>query len=207
MESYDTLLPYLVEHVELLLLPAFDSLLEVVELIVLGLIFLGLFSDLLLHQFVHFGLEFECDVDKLLAHPIEVGATALLLEHFQVVEAFSQMANLVIPLLPLHVDLLPDTINVSDLIGEQKLVTEALHKGIDLDVRTVKESFDFVFDFALLFNKIIVELLNEFLAFLEAFDMALSSAVLLRLNHIGSFIRGNHFLLKPSSFNFSLVDF
>jgi hypothetical protein len=59
--------------------------------------------------------------------------------------------NLVFALGSLLVDLLPDTVDVANLVGKKELVRQAAHEVLNLDVTSLPKDLDPLLDLVLLF--------------------------------------------------------
>lgn len=119
MELDDCRLPGLVKGIKLCLLLLNNVGVESVAVFVLGGILRIFIGYLLLHELVHLWRQEESNINELLAHSTQVRSTALLLEGLEVVKPISEGLNLIFALAPLLVDLLPDAIDVADLVCEE----------------------------------------------------------------------------------------
>ena len=149
----------------------------------------------------------QSNVNKLLSHASKIRSTAFLLEGFEVIEALSQVLDLLISLAPLSVDLLPDSIDIANFICEEEIITESLHEMVNLDIAPLSEDLDPVLDLILFLREVIVKLVYELLALLETSNVTLSPAIPLGLDHGGSWQRGHHLHLEPCSFDLCFVHF
>ena len=64
----------------------------------------------------------------------------------------------------------------------------------------------FLPDFVFAFDKVVVELVDELLAFVQSHDVPLSAIVTLVLDHLTTFLGGDHVHDKSLSFDFGLVN-
>ena len=116
------------------------------------------------------------------------------------------MLYLLISLSPLVIDLIPDSIDITDFILQQEIVTESFHVCLDLHIALLQEDAYLVLDLILLLGEVIIELFDEFLALFQACNMALSAAITLSFDHLCSFEAADHFHLEACSFDLSFVD-
>tara|TARA_B110001450_G_C17662830_1_gene498090 strand:- start:151 stop:600 length:450 start_codon:yes stop_codon:yes gene_type:complete len=76
---------------------------------------------------------------------------------------------------------------------------------LDLHIALLQEDSDLVLDLILLLREVIIELFDELLALFQTCNMALSAAVTLSFDHLGSFEAADHFHLETCSFDLSFV--
>ena len=76
---------------------------------------------------------------------------------------------------------------------------------VNFDVGSLEELVGSLLDLRLLLGKVVVELIDELFGFLEAGDVALTSAIPLSFNHRRSLKRLDHFHLESSTLDLSLV--
>ena len=89
-------------------------------------------------------------------------------------------------------DLLPDAVDISDLVGEKQLIRETSHNRRDLDITCREEHFYALADFCFSFREVIVELLDELLRLFERLDVPLPPTVALVLQHHFALLRTVH---------------
>jgi hypothetical protein len=186
VELDDSCFPYLIEGIKLFFFFINNIYVKRIAFFMFCLVFCGFIFDLLLHEFVNLRFQEESNVYQLLSHASQVGSTSFLLESFQVIKSSSQVLNLSISLASLAVDFFPDTVDIANLICQEKIIRKPLHEIIDLDVAPLSENLDPVSDLILFLTEVVVELIYKLLALFETSDMSLSPAVSLGLDHYGS---------------------
>jgi len=77
---------------------------------------------------------------------------------------------------------------------------------LDLHITLLQEDAYLVLDLILLLREVIIELFDELLALFQTGNMALSAAITLSFDHLGSFEAADHFHLEAGSFDLSFVD-
>lgn len=134
MELYHSVFPGLIECIKFGLLTGDDFSIESIKLVVLSLIFLIFVSDLLFHELVHLWLKVKSNINKLLSHATKVSAASLFLESSEIIKSISQIFNLIISAVPLNINFFPNTVNITNLVGEQQLIAKSIHKRINFDI-------------------------------------------------------------------------
>ena len=168
---------------------------------------LALMVDPFLDQLVDLWGQEEGDVYEVLPHGVEVGSGTLLLEDLEVVEVLSELTKLLLASLPVDsAHLLPDGVHINYLIGEEFVIRETSYDVVDLLIAPSEEQLHTLLDLSLPLNEIVIELLNELLAFLECLDVPLPPRVPLVLNHVAALFGAVHLQVEACPLDLLLVD-
>ena len=103
-------------------------------------------------------------------------------------------------------DLVPDSVDVDYLIGQEQLICEALHDVRDLLIAGSHKYSAPLFDLILTLAKVVVELIDEFVTFMESCNMPLSAAILLSFDHDSTLVRLDHLHLESLTLDLGFVD-
>ena len=98
------------------------------------------------------------------------------------------MLNLCISLTSLLVNIFPDSIDITDFISKQLLISNPTHDFFNIDVAPFEMNLYFFLNVLFLFVEIIVELVNKLLTFLKTDYMPLSPRISLGFNHLSSLL-------------------
>lgn len=149
MELNNSCFPSLVENVKFLFFFLNYVFIKCITFFMLSFILGSFILNLLFHEFINLWRQVESNVNKLLSHASQIRSTAFLLEGFKVIKALSQVLDLLIPLAPLPVDFLPDSIDIANFICEEEIITESLHEMVNLHIAPLSEDLDPVLDLVL----------------------------------------------------------
>lgn len=117
MKLYDTIFPNWIETFKFDFFFINYIIIELVVLLVFILVPSLFFLDPGLDQFVDLWLQNESDIDQVAPHWVQVATWAFFLELFQVVEAVSQILDLIFSLFSLLAHFFPDAIHVLNFVG------------------------------------------------------------------------------------------
>ena len=99
------------------------------------------------------------------------------------------------------IDFLPNSVDVTNFIGQQILVIDPFHDFGYVDVAAGQEYLDALSDLCFLLRICVVELIHKLFSFFQRSKMSLSSRISLCLDHGFAFLRNDHFPLKISPLN------
>lgn len=102
-------------------------------------------------------------------------------------------------------NLLPNTVDVSNFVGQQFVVAQAGHQVGNLSIGAHGEDTGLLSDFVFPFAEVVVKLVNELLAFLEGRDVPLPATVALVFNHVAACLRAYHIHVKTGALNLCAV--
>lgn len=84
--------------------------------------------------------------------------------------------------------LVPDGVDVGDLVLQKHLIGESTHDLLDLLVRGSHKDAASLLDLILSLTEVVVELVNKLVTFVDGCDVSLSTAVTLCLDHNSSLL-------------------
>ena len=207
MKLYNGSLPHMVELVELFRFGFDDGVIKLVALNVFLFVLGILVFDVLAHQFINLGLQIKGNIDQFTAGSAEVGTGAFGLEVAEFVKVIAQLLDFGGTLSSLLVALLPDAVDIADLVGQEEIVAQARHQDFNIRVRPLQIITDPCLYFSFLLTKVVIELFDKLLAFFQTSYVALSSVVTLCLDHLSALEGADHFHLIACALDFGFVEF
>lgn len=86
------------------------------------------------HKLIAFRLEHECNQHEVVAQLGEEACAAFVLEHLELIKIFSKLICVGFAGGSMRSNLFPNTVDVSNFVGQQFIVTKASHQVHNLSV-------------------------------------------------------------------------
>ena len=102
-------------------------------------------------------------------------------------------------------DLVPDSVDIRDLVLEEQFVAEPGHDVVDLRIAGCDEDAASLLDLILALAEVIVELVDELVRLIDSSDMPLTSTISLLLDHDAALLRSDHLHSEACALDLSLV--